>query len=506
MKVNYPEMIIRKSSGINKSEEYVGRLCNDTFLSFWSFPNTYRNQGHSNMVGTNAKGDGKELCDLLVVFQNHIIIFSDKNCAFPASGNIEIDWRRWYKKSIANSAKQIYGAERWLLERPDSIFLDKDCSNPFPFLIPSKEEAVIHRIVIAQGASDECRKYMDGAGSLSFDSRIVGSSTPFTVGHINRSKGFIHIFDDVTLGTIMQTLDTVTDFITYLAKKEAFFSEHEILLVAGEENLLGNYLTTMTENGERWFSDRSVENASGVLVLDDHWEAFCVHPSRITQIEANQVSYLWDELIERFTQHISTGTSEYVSHPELEVQNKIFQFLAKEHRTKRRFLSEILLGALLKTPPTHKMTRIVTPTAPGEPHYIFLIMPCESEIAGTHEEYRQARRTLLRDYVCVVKKDCPEAVDIIGIAVDNLANPNRSEDIVYLDAHTWTEEDENHATQTKQWLTENGLLVERKMYSKTVQEYPDPYNQQNVQRVKGKDRNKPCPCGSGSKHKKCCGT
>ena len=39
---------------------------------------------------------------------------------------------------------------------------------------------------------------------------------PFTVGQVNPSKGFVHVFDDATLPLVLQQLDTVSDFVYYL--------------------------------------------------------------------------------------------------------------------------------------------------------------------------------------------------------------------------------------------------------------------------------------------------
>jgi len=42
------------------------------------------------------KGDGKELCDLLVVFEKHILIFSDKDCRFNDAVDLKLAWSRWF--------------------------------------------------------------------------------------------------------------------------------------------------------------------------------------------------------------------------------------------------------------------------------------------------------------------------------------------------------------------------------------------------------------------------
>jgi hypothetical protein len=54
---------IEKAKGVTESERYLSRLCHHSFLSMWSYPGIFRDQGK---IG--GKGDGKELCDLLVVF------------------------------------------------------------------------------------------------------------------------------------------------------------------------------------------------------------------------------------------------------------------------------------------------------------------------------------------------------------------------------------------------------------------------------------------------------
>jgi hypothetical protein len=92
MEIRYPQTILRKSHGTTDSEKYLAKLCQKSFLSMWSYPNVFRDNG--------SKKEGKEICDLLVIFEDHIIIFSDKECAFPNSGNIQLDWSRWYHKTV----------------------------------------------------------------------------------------------------------------------------------------------------------------------------------------------------------------------------------------------------------------------------------------------------------------------------------------------------------------------------------------------------------------------
>ena len=90
--------------GITSAERYLKQLCDHTFLSLWSYPGIYRDQGKPG-----PHGDGKEVCNLLVVVEDHIIIFSDKDCKFPDSGDLDRDWSRWYRRAVRESADQVWG-------------------------------------------------------------------------------------------------------------------------------------------------------------------------------------------------------------------------------------------------------------------------------------------------------------------------------------------------------------------------------------------------------------
>jgi hypothetical protein len=69
---------ILKGTPVNKSEELLNHWCSKAFLRPWTYPGVY-------------KGKNLELCDVLVVFEQHIILFSDKSCAYGDSGDPELD-------------------------------------------------------------------------------------------------------------------------------------------------------------------------------------------------------------------------------------------------------------------------------------------------------------------------------------------------------------------------------------------------------------------------------
>jgi hypothetical protein len=238
-----PSAIVR-ADGITAAERLLKKLCDHSLLSMWSYSGIYRDQGRANKTG-----DGKEVCDLIVVFENHIIIFSDKDCEFPDTGNPDLDWSRWYKRAVRKSAEQIWGAERWITSHPELLFLDRKCSIPFPIDIPDHGVAKVHRIVVAHSVSERCIREFGGTGSLMIIPSVIGDmhilpredgGKPFTVGQIDPAKGFVHVFDDTTLGVVISTLDTISDFIGYLEKKE------RLILVASSLQLRAKMIYSLS--------------------------------------------------------------------------------------------------------------------------------------------------------------------------------------------------------------------------------------------------------------------
>jgi uncharacterized protein YchJ len=513
MKVNYPESIIEKSSGFSGAEKYLGRLCNNTFLSLWAYPNIFRDQGRTTAQRTVPKGDGKEVCDLLVVFGNHVLIFSDKHCKFPNSGNIQVDWSRWYRKAVRDAAKQVWGAERWIFQYPENLFLEKDCVKPFPFKIPSRDVAVVHRIVVAYGGSAECIQQLGGTGSLMICPAIIGDKhvcsekagcLPFAIGLVDPSKGFVHILDDTSLEVVMKTLDTISDFTRYLTKKEELIKSGKLMMASGEDDLLAYYLRETDANGEHTFlPDRKDKQPDGIAIVEGLWKSFCKHHSRLAQIRANEISYSWDALIEKFIHHLTSGTLYRTTDPDIRNQEEMFRILASEDRTGRRMLAEQFVDLIKKTPQKSRATRLIVPTRSNTPYYLYLVLPKLTDVPD--ERYREVRGVLLEKYLYITKLKHPTAKQIVGLATETGINRVCSEDFAYLDVSNWTKEDEDHAKKVERELIDKGLLGKQAMFRSSTNEYPDAQRRHVITGMKGSERNESCPCGSGKKFKKCCG-
>lgn len=326
---------------------------------------------------------------------------------------------------------------------------------------------------------------------------------PFTIGQIDPKKGYVHVFDDTTLEVVMKTLDTISDFTRYLSLKEQFILSGRLLMSTGEEDLLAYYLQQVDQNGEHTFLPKAEKQFDGLIVTEGEWEDFLNHPSRLAQISCNEISYSWDKLIEKFMFHVTSGTSYHLSHPDLKIQDQIFRMLAKENRTKRRLLAESIHELIEKTPENMRTTRLLDPEKISEPYYLFLLLPFPKFLS--YEKYREVRGDLLNRYLSITKLNCPEALDIIGLATETGFPEKRSEDFVYLDARIWSDEDNQHALKLEKELLYIGMIGEKTNFRKKIEEYPDIIPRNKIE-MKGKKRNMICPyCNSGKKFKKCCG-
>lgn len=491
-----PNKIIR-SDGVTSAERYLKKLCERSFLSMWSYAGVF-----------NDKGAGQEVCDLLVVFDNHIIIFSDKDCEFPNTGDTELDWKRWYKKAIKKSADQVYGAERWILTHPDRLFLDQTCKLPFPIDLPPPEEVKIHRIVVAHSASAKCKEIFGGSGSLIVNTEIVGDALPFNIGKVEPSKGYIHVFDDTTLNILLNALDTISDFTAYLEKKERLLCGKTAIISTGEEELLAHYLKRINKDGEHdfVFNDNISDYTAYFLNDEGSWIDFSNNPQRRAQIEANKVSYAWDALIETFAKNILGGTSVHYWGIERSISERevILRFMASEPRTRRRYLAKSLLDLIKTTPKGLKGSRTVKSLNPDDPCYFFLLLPFESYME--YEKYRKVRGQLLEKFCLLTKLRCPEVKHIIGIATETGRGRKGSEDAIYFDATRWSDEDEKAAKEIEAEFLAQGLIGGHKEFKQHIKEYPYEVKQiQDFQKQKGRAKNLSCPCGSGRKFKKCHG-
>jgi hypothetical protein len=462
------------SSGVTPSERFLNILCTKSFLSIWSYSNLFTNEGRKK-----DKGAGKELCDLLVIFEDDILIFSDKCIEFKERENITISWSRWFKNAIIKSANQLYGAEQWIRKFPDRIYLDRFCQNKFPLTIPDRSKARFHRIAVALGVKDACKKYFggNGSGSLIINSDLEGKehfNRPFNIGHVNRGKGFVHVLDDFTINTVLQELDTISDFVTYLNKKEAFLTQpYPIVVATGEEELLAVYLTKLNENGDHDFIIPE-KNLAGVSFQEGFWGNMVRNPKYVVKKREDRISYTWDKLIEHFIASANEQQSNISDLSPFQIQEQALRVMASESRFRRRQLGYSFINLIENTPSDKRAARLFISNDFQKTAYVFLIFPPLDN--QTYSNYRDERKALLYAY-CKVAKLITEEKNlktefVVGIATEPKGSNGGSEALVVIESKYWTQDmhDEAKIIQKEASL----FLEENIKYTKfNIKEYPD---------------------------------
>ncbi len=421
------------------SEEILQRLGRKAFLTAWSYSNPFRDQKQGGV------GDGKELCDLLVVFMDHILIFSDKHISFPESGDIELDWMRWYRRAVSESYKQILGAQRWIKEFPDRVFNDSSCNESLSLIFP--ENPRIHRVIVVRGASAKSLEY-NGLESLALtNQQYCDNARPFILSQ--PGDEFCHIFDEKALDRVLDYLDTASDFINYIMKKEELFGSAGVVEVASEEDLLASYLLSLDASNERNLPH--VSKGTILRVQGGQWDEFQASKQYQAWVAANEISYGIDFIIERFiAHHLGENTFippwdpgyQAISQSEMRM---LLTFLARTSRFYRRILSDKISQCLQDTAGLVNMRRssVSLPMVNGEPAYAILVLS-RLDYVKTEDEFRAERQRILECLVLVVKYLFPQMNDVVGLGI-SVGENGQSEDIVYLDCRDWSPEKEERA-------------------------------------------------------------
>lgn len=135
------------------------------------------------------KPDGKELCDLLVVFDDTAIIWQIKDLKVDAEGKYE-------GAEVAKNLRQLGGARRAMFD----LKLPIELENPRrgKELFDPDQIQTVHLIAVLMGESEE----------------------PFPFVQFLKNK-MIHVFTREFADLALSELDTVSDFCAYLCAKEA---------------------------------------------------------------------------------------------------------------------------------------------------------------------------------------------------------------------------------------------------------------------------------------------
>ncbi len=384
-----------------KAEDFVYELAKKTFLKDWCYlrPRLPENKGK------------KELCDLLIVYDDIAIIWQVKDTKLDKNGKRK-------KSDIDKNKKQLLGAKRQLFELKTPVELEnprrgKELFNP----------ALIQRIFLISA--------LVGPDEESYDFVEI------------TNNNVIHIFSKEFTEIALKELDTIWDFIEYLRKKENLIRvSKSITLYGGEKELLAYYL--MNNRGFDRF-----EKIDSVIIEQCGWEQINNRPEYIAKKEADMVSYGWDSLIDR----AHTGGSEY---------EKVARELARPNRFNRRVLGRSFYDAWVSANQELKNNRLFRMIDGIGTTYCFVFLD---------ESFsRDVRKSMLLQVCYVARGSFKKNKKVIGIATEMKIKPECSYDFFVLEQPGWTQENQiaMEAIQEKY-----KIFVMPKLKSIHASEYPE---------------------------------
>lgn len=477
---------IIKEKSVNASERILTKVATKTFFSLWSYPSLFR----------NVDG-GKEVADLTVFFNNTLILFSDKGeVKFQNDRPTDIAWKRWYRSAIKDSAKQLHGAESFIRNYPDRIFINQKCDVPFPFDL-SYKDLKIHLICVTRGIGEAAKLYFDSfapgsAGTLipifGLNEQLV-LDTPFAVNDIDPSKTFVHVFDETAIDLLLTELSTPTDFINYLSEKEHAVRKLKLINAGGEEDILAYYLQEAQDNGYGSIPNPNDQYSVPFMIQELHWSHYRKSIDCALHYNQNKEGKSWGSILECFSDCIVNATvGEGMDRPLIE-HSQVLGYLASENMRSRAYLSKALFEKYGLVPELVRSARLTESICKPGRIYIFLFFPWNDKFVD-YEEYRSERFHFMQLYGLVAQYKYPKTKELVIFGAATQGSLNNSETIMALDMTI-------------------PLSSEERAEAQKVMRTLDILNDVTETRTKSvfyanSERNGPCPCGSGKKYKKCC--
>lgn len=481
-------MAIKKPDPFTSTEKLLESLCGSTFLKLWTYPNP-------------TKDDGKEMCDLVAIFEDYVFLFFDRQSKHleKTSKPILTRWKRWKKEVVDKQIKTAGGAEKYI-RRGRTLYVDRSRECEIPILFDPKK-VKIFKIVVAHGAEKACKDFssdnLHGSLAISYSDEIDSDSetVPFFV-HLKREDP-VHILDSFNLQLILKELDTFADFIEYFEEKERAISQLSYLSYTGEEELLVQFLQGYNTKTKRHEICDPKKKYDYMMIDQGQWERFNGDPQIQLARQQNGKSYeFWDDLIQRSSDIALSGASSGDS--PLQGKSAIYE-MAKEPRYVRRALSAHFMNSIQNHPDSYDSYRNMSVAMSARENllYIFLIITFPERL--THQQRKFHRESAL-EIACGSSKNSFEKVEkVVGICISSpYVHPNDGENFVLMEFDRW---DAEKAERYRE------LNIDYEFFKKTDMNNLPKFNvcrfPKNISLNKI-GRNDPCSCGSGKKFKKCC--
>lgn len=370
------------------------------------------------------------MCDLVVVFDDVVILFSDKQIAFQ-EGDLGKAWGRWKRRAVLNSVDQLVGAKRWILNHPDRLFLDPECKQRFPLPIDPKK-ARFFLVAVAVGAAEACRQHMGGTGSLMVSDAPHLAEQPFAAA-TRYGEELVHVLDEVTLPIVLEHLDTVPDLVGYLSERERLCRSGRLGMSTGEENMLAFYLAAMLAGNATLIP----EQPGKIMFSEDLWSGFSAEEEFQQYRDFLAPAYTWDRMLEQFNDFVLAGTMEVGNEKGVAGHEGRLRALARTTRLERRQLAVAFAGLFQTSAPKAALFRCTRLSSRPNTIFAFVIVPGGEERS---ESYRAQRANALSNYCLSIKAAHRDVLHVVGIATSPVRTGVHSEDVCYVDGVSWDAE------------------------------------------------------------------
>lgn len=380
-----------------KAEEFVQHLALETFLTDWCYLNP-------------KLPNGKELCDLLIVFDEVAIIWQIKDLKLRKDGG--------YKQSeVYKNIRQLSGACRRLFELKKPIELYNPRRGTEVFNAANIKE--VYLISVLLGEPPDWLSFIE----------LVREYT-------------VHVFTRDFTQIILEELDTVSDLTKYLRIKETLLRQNKrFVILGGEEELLALYL-----GNNRSFD--KLNEATHIMIDQGSWEHFQNSQEYIEKKKQDEISYGWDDIINRV----------HEASPEYEM---VARELARPNRFERRVLSKDYFEAYMIADNDQKHNVFRRTFSLHGVTYCFLF--------ADDTKPRDYRKGML-SWMCYIARGTYKSNrKVIGIATEKKASPTCSYDFVLLDMPEWTAENQKEMKKIQQ---ESGILLNPIISIAHEDEYP----------------------------------
>jgi hypothetical protein len=321
------------------------------------------------------------------------------------------------QQDIEKNLRQLHGAYRTLFDKPQKITLTNPRRGPEEF-----SPEVIRRVYLI--------------------SVMMGEDPDRSTIFSGYQGKIIHNFSRIFTELALHELDTIADFVDYLsAKEDLLISGKEVVVLGGEEEMLGYYLLN-----ERSFN--RLQDATHIMFDTGTWEHIQNRPEFVRKKEFDRPSYLWDGIISRAHE----GSSEY---------ELISRELARLNRFERRTISKIMMDAWIQADRDNSHPMFRRMISGRHASYCFLFL--DENVARDH------RRDMIGTMCFVARDTYRDNHKVIGIATEKKLRPQCSYDFCYMNVPQWNADAQAAAKRVRD---EFGIFREPKMQRFQEDEYP----------------------------------